>query len=63
MEPDQFDDLNSGFVQELFAEYLASPEAVDPQWRALFESGAAGLLEGHPLVRRLRELHPDGGPG
>ncbi|MGH3115157.1 MAG: 2-oxoglutarate dehydrogenase E1 subunit family protein, partial [Gaiellaceae bacterium] len=37
MEPDQFDDLNSGFVQELFAEYLASPEAVDPQWRALFE--------------------------
>jgi 2-oxoglutarate dehydrogenase E1 component len=63
LEPDQFDDLNSGFVQELFAEYLASPEAVDPRWRALFESGAAGLLEGHPLVRRLRELHPDGGPG
>jgi 2-oxoglutarate dehydrogenase E1 component len=63
VEPDQFDDLNSGFVQELFAEYLASPEAVDPQWRALFESGAAGLLEGHPLVQRLRELHPDGGPG
>jgi len=63
VEPDQFDDLNSGFVQELFAEYLASPEAVDPRWRALFESGAAGLLEGHPLLRRLRELHPDGGPG
>ena len=63
MESDQFDDLNSGFVQELFAEYLASPEAVDPRWRALFESGAAGLLEGHPLVQRLRELHPDGGPG
>jgi 2-oxoglutarate dehydrogenase E1 component len=63
VKPDQFDDLNSGFVQELFAEYLASPEAVDPQWRVLFESGAAGLLEGHPLVQRLRELHPDGGPG
>ena len=63
MESDQFDDLNSGFVQELFAEYLASPEAVDPRWRALFESGAADLLEGHPLVQRLRELHPDGGPG
>ena len=63
MEPDQFDDLNSGFVQELFAEYLASPEAVDPEWRTFFESGAAGILEGHPLVRRLRELHPDGGPG
>jgi 2-oxoglutarate dehydrogenase E1 component len=63
VEPDQFDDLNSGFVQELFAEYLASPEAVDPEWRTLFESGAAGILEGHPLVRRLRELHPDGRPG
>jgi 2-oxoglutarate dehydrogenase E1 component len=61
VEPDQFDDLNSGFVQELFAEYLASPEAVDPEWRAVFESNPA-ILEQHPLVRRLRELHPDGRP-
>jgi 2-oxoglutarate dehydrogenase E1 component len=57
--PEQFDDLNAGFVQELFAEYLASPEAVDDEWRALFEAAPAPLLEGHPLVRRLRELGPD----
>ncbi len=62
MAPD-VDDLNSGFVQELFAEYLASPEAVDPEWRALFEARGAALLENHPLVRQLREAHPDGGPG
>jgi 2-oxoglutarate dehydrogenase E1 component len=66
VEQEQFDDLNAGFVQELFAEYLASPEAVDPEWRALFESGSATLLEQHPLVQRLRELVPaarDGGNG
>jgi 2-oxoglutarate dehydrogenase E1 component len=65
-ETEQFDDLNAGFVQELFAEYLASPEAVDPEWRALFEAGPRGLLEQHPLVQRLRELVPaarDGGNG
>jgi 2-oxoglutarate dehydrogenase E1 component len=63
VEQEQFDDLNAGFVQELFAEYLASPEAVDPEWRALFESGSATLLEHHPLVRRLRELVPAAGDG
>jgi 2-oxoglutarate dehydrogenase E1 component len=64
--PEQFDDLNAGFVQELFAQYLASPEAVDPEWRALFESGSATLVESQPLVRRLLELYPhalDGGNG
>ena len=59
MEPEQFDDLNAGFVQELFAQYLDSPETVDPEWRALFESGTATLVASHPLVRRLRELYPD----
>jgi 2-oxoglutarate dehydrogenase E1 component len=59
VEPEQFDDLNSGFVQELFAEYLASPEAVDPEWRELFESGSGALVADHPLVRRLRELYPE----
>jgi 2-oxoglutarate dehydrogenase E1 component len=62
----QFEDLNSGFVQELFVQYLASPEAVDPAWRALFEQAPEGLVEGSPLVRRIRELYPgaaDGGNG
>jgi len=61
----QFEDLNSGFVQELFAQYLLSPEAVDPEWRELFESAPQTLVERQPLVRRLRELYPDavGGNG
>ncbi|HEY3070881.1 MAG TPA: thiamine pyrophosphate-dependent enzyme, partial [Gaiellaceae bacterium] len=62
----QFEDLNSGFVQELFAQYLASPEAVDPAWRALFEQAPEGLVDSSPVVRRIRELYPsavDGGNG
>src|SRR5215210_5571656 len=64
VEQQQFADLNAGFVQELFAQYLAAPEAVDPEWRALFESGT--LLVEHPLLERIRELAPgalDGGHG
>jgi 2-oxoglutarate dehydrogenase E1 component len=62
----RFEDLNSGFVQELFAQYLASPDAVDPAWRELFEQDPEGLVEGSPLVQRIRELYPgavDGGNG
>ncbi|MGH2994876.1 MAG: multifunctional oxoglutarate decarboxylase/oxoglutarate dehydrogenase thiamine pyrophosphate-binding subunit/dihydrolipoyllysine-residue succinyltransferase subunit [Gaiellaceae bacterium] len=59
MEPEQFDDLNAGFVQELFAAYLASPESVDPEWRRLFETGGSTLVQDLPLVRRLRELYPE----
>jgi 2-oxoglutarate dehydrogenase E1 component len=59
----QFEDLNSGFVQELFARYLDSPEAVEPEWRELFESAPHTLIERQPLVRRLRELYPDAAGG
>jgi 2-oxoglutarate dehydrogenase E1 component len=59
----QFEDLNSGFVQELFAQYLASPEAVDPAWRALFERAPEELVESSPLVQRIRELYPGAGDG
>ena len=60
MEPDQIDDLNSGFVQELLTEYLASPESVDPEWRELFESNQELVLERLPNAGRLRELNTDG---
>jgi 2-oxoglutarate dehydrogenase E1 component len=59
----QFEDLNSGFVQELFAKYLVSPEAVDPAWRAVFEQAPQELVESNPLVQRVRQLYPDGGNG
>jgi 2-oxoglutarate dehydrogenase E1 component len=61
----QFEDLNSGFVQELFAQYLASPEAVDPAWRAFFEQAPEELVDSSPLVQRIRDLYPgmDGGNG
>jgi 2-oxoglutarate dehydrogenase E1 component len=61
-----FEDLNSGYVQELFAQYLSSPEAVDPAWRAVFEQAPEELVESSPLVQRIRELYPgslDGGNG
>ena len=55
---EQLEDLNSGFVRELFFQYLNSPESVDPAWRALFEAVPPDLLEGDPLVQRIRELYP-----
>jgi 2-oxoglutarate dehydrogenase E1 component len=63
---EQLEDLNSGFVRELFFQYLNSPESVDPAWRALFEAAPPDLLEGDPLVQGIRELYPalgDGGNG
>ena len=59
----RFEDLNSGFVQELFAQYLASPEAVDPAWRALFEQAPEELADSSALVQRIRELYPAAGDG
>jgi 2-oxoglutarate dehydrogenase E1 component len=60
VQPDQIDDLNSGFVQELLADYLASPESVDPEWRKLFESNPELVLARLPDGVRLRELRADG---
>ena len=61
MDTDQIDDLNSGFVQELLADYLASPESVDPKWRALFDASPELVLRHLPNAERLRELARDGG--
>jgi 2-oxoglutarate dehydrogenase E1 component len=59
VQPDQFEDLNAGFVQELFAQYLASPEAVPAEWRALFESSPDAVVGRNPVVQRLREVYPE----
>jgi len=50
VETEQFDDLNSGFVQELLAQYLAAPETVDPEWRRLFESSPEVYLLGEDVL-------------
>jgi 2-oxoglutarate dehydrogenase E1 component len=60
VETDQIDDLNSGFVQELLTEYLASPESVEPQWRELFESHPELVLARLPEAARVRDLSRDG---
>ena len=44
----QFEDLNSGFIQELFEQYLRAPESVDPKWRALFEQTPEKLESRQP---------------
>src|SRR5436190_20235447 len=59
----QFEDLNSGFIQELFEQYLASPETVDPAWRKLFEQAPDALAESSPVVQRVRELYPGAANG
>jgi 2-oxoglutarate dehydrogenase E1 component len=58
----QFEDLNSGFIQELFEQYLRAPESVDPKWRALFEQ-TPEKLESSPIVQRVRELYPGAANG
>jgi 2-oxoglutarate dehydrogenase complex dehydrogenase (E1) component-like enzyme len=47
------DDLNVGYAQGLLEQYLENPEAVPEEWRALFESGDAGLVESLPGLARL----------
>jgi 2-oxoglutarate dehydrogenase complex dehydrogenase (E1) component-like enzyme len=56
---EQLEDLNSGFVQELFAQYLLAPESVDPEWRELFDSAPETVAQ-LPLLQRLRDLYGDG---
>ena len=42
-----------GYAQGLLEQYLENPEAVPEEWRALFESGDAGLAESLPGLARL----------
>ena len=61
MPQPRLEDLNSGYVQELFSQYLTAPESVGPEWRALFEEAPEELLRHQPLLERLRELAPSNG--
>jgi 2-oxoglutarate dehydrogenase E1 component len=58
VDPAKLEDLNLGYVQELFVDYLNSPESVDPAWRTLFESAPPELVQQLPLVERLLERYP-----
>src|SRR5436309_12075259 len=56
------DGLNLGYAQGLLEQYLENPEAVPEEWRALFESGDAGLAESLPgLARLLATLREENG--
>jgi 2-oxoglutarate dehydrogenase E1 component len=57
------DGLNTGYAQALFEQYLENPEAVPEEWRSLFESGDASLVEALPGLARLFEtLKENGAP-
>jgi 2-oxoglutarate dehydrogenase E1 component len=49
------DGPNTGYAQALLEQYLENPEAVPEEWRSLFESGDAGLVEALPGLARLFE--------
>ena len=57
------DGLNAGFAQALLDEYLENPSAVPAEWRELFESGDAAVLDALPGLARLLELARPGGNG
>jgi 2-oxoglutarate dehydrogenase E1 component len=49
--------INTGFVEELYAQYLENPEAVDPSWRVYFDDRLANTVRGpSDLVRRAHGL-------
>ena len=56
------DGLNAGYARLLLEDYLENPDAVPPEWRALFESGDSELVASHPgLVRLLETLQRENG--
>ncbi len=46
--------INTGFVEELYAQYLENPESVDPSWRALFDARLAATTGRQDLVHRFQ---------
>ena len=57
------DGLNAGFAQALLDDYLENPAAVPAEWRELFESADAAMLEALPGLARLLEVARQGGNG
>ena len=54
------DGLNAGYAQALLEQYLENPEAVPEEWRSLFESGDAAVVEALPGLARLFETLKEG---
>src|SRR5579871_5094425 len=54
------DGVNAGYARLLLDEYLDNPEAVPPEWRALFEDGDSAVVRGLPGIARLLERHARG---
>jgi 2-oxoglutarate dehydrogenase E1 component len=50
VDPTRLEDLNLGYVEELFFDYLNAPESVPPEWRALFESRPEAFAARLPLA-------------
>ncbi|MFN2470836.1 MAG: 2-oxoglutarate dehydrogenase E1 component [Gaiellaceae bacterium] len=55
------DALNSGYAGQLLEQYLENPEAVPPEWRALFERGDGALATALPGLGRLLERNGSDG--
>ncbi|MFS8070429.1 MAG: 2-oxoglutarate dehydrogenase E1 subunit family protein, partial [Byssovorax sp.] len=48
--------INTGFVEELYAQYLENPESVDPSWRSYFDGRLGSTHGGSELLRRAPGL-------
>src|SRR4051812_28072739 len=48
--------INTGFVEELYAQYLENPESVDPSWRSHFDARLAATPSGRAPVTRPASL-------
>ena len=54
------DGVNAGYARLLLDEYLDNPEAVQPEWRALFEEGDNAVVRDLPGLARLLERASSG---
>ena len=68
-EPDEanriaraLDSVNAGYVAELYEQYRREPASVDPEWRSMFESGAAGFEAAPPPAPAVNAGNGSGAP-